>query len=186
MAEALIRPQSLQEFLDWERRQPERYEYLDCAARMRTGGSLDHATIAGNLLAELRDKLRGTRCRPFNDDAKVVGDGQAIYPDVSVTCSEIDSGENDVMPDPVVIVEVVSPSSERVDCGQKKFRCFATPSVQHYAVVEQDAIRVDLYTRVGDVWTNTILEGPDAVMRLTAIGVEIRLAALYEGTSLAA
>jgi Uma2 family endonuclease len=173
---------SLDEFLAWEREQPERYEYVGGVVRMMTGGSLDHSTIASNLWTALRDKLRGTGCRPFRGDAKVIANQDVRYPDLSVTCSSI-AGRDDIVPDPVVVIEIVSPSTEREDRGRKKFDYFATPSIRQYAIIEQDERLIDLYTRTQTGWTDEIVTG-DAVLNLPAIGVEISLDAIYEDTEL--
>ena len=85
--------------------------------------------------------------------------------------------------DPVVIIEVISPSTEREDRGRKKFDYFATPSIRQYAIVEQDERLIDLYTRTGDRWTDEIVE-EDAVLKLPSIGVEVSLDVIYEDTEL--
>jgi Uma2 family endonuclease len=188
MSGAAVQTMSLDEFLAWEREQPDRWEFDAGATTMMTGGSLDHGTIAGNLHAELRQHLRGTRCRAFAGDNKVLpaGRDRGYYPDVSVTCSPISDGKDDVVPDPVLVIEVVSPSTENRDRGIKKFSYFATPSIQQYAIVEQDTLRIDLYTRDGARWTNTVIEGLDAILPLTSIGMDLPLRLIYEGTSLLA
>lgn len=173
---------SLEEFLAWEREQPARYEYAGGVATMMTGGSIAHATITMNITLALRQALRGTGCRPFVSDAKVIANGAVRYPDVSVTCRPIDD-RDDTVPDPVLVVEVISPSTEREDRGRKKFDYFSTPSIRHYAIVEQEARRIDLYTRTGEHWTDEVVEG-SAVLKLTALGVEIGLDAIYEDTAL--
>jgi Uma2 family endonuclease len=81
------------------------------------------------------------------------------------------------------VIEVISPSTEREDRGRKKFDYFATASIRQYAIIEQDARRVDLYTRSGDRWTDEIIDG-DAVLRLSSIGVEMSLDTVYEDTEL--
>jgi Uma2 family endonuclease len=173
---------SLDEFLAWEREQPERYEFDGLVVRMMTGGSLDHSTIASNLWTALRDKLRGTGCRPFRGDAKVIANQGVRYPDLSVTCSPI-AGDDDVVPAPVVVIEIISPSTAREDRGRKKFDYFATPSIRQYAIVEQDERWVDLYTRTDAGWIDEIVTG-DAVLNLSSIGIEIALDAIYEDTEL--
>jgi Uma2 family endonuclease len=97
---------TLEEFLAWEREQPERYEYDRGIVRMMTGGSLDHSTIASNLWTALRDRLRGRGCRAFRGHAKVIANDSIRYPDLSVTCSLV-RGDADVVLDPVVVVEVL-------------------------------------------------------------------------------
>jgi Uma2 family endonuclease len=173
---------SLDEFLAWEREQPERYEFDRGVVTMMTGGSLAHATITMNIAIAVRQALRGTGCRPFANDAKVLAGASVRYPDVAVTCSPF-SGADDIVPDAVLVIEVVSPSTEREDRGRKKFDYFATPSIQQYAIVEQDARRVDLYSRAGDRWTDEVVEG-DAVLRLSSIGMELSLDTIYEDTEL--
>src|SRR5712691_11337219 len=91
---------SLEEFLAWEREQPERYEYSGGVARMMTGGSLDHSTIASNLWTALRDRLRRGAGRPFRGDTKVIANGSVRYPDLSVTCTLV-RGNDDIVLEPV-------------------------------------------------------------------------------------
>lgn len=173
---------TLDEFLAWEREQPERHEFDGLTITAMTGGSLDHSTIASNFHRVLSDKLRGTGCRAFRGDAKVIVNGAVRYPDLSVTCS-LASGRDDVVPDPVLIVEVISPSTERVDRGRKKLDYFGTPSVRQYAIVAQDERLVDLYTRTEAGWVNEIITG-GAVLNLSSIAAEIGLDAIYEDTEL--
>lgn len=180
MPNAAEQRMSLDEFLVWERAQPVRYEYAGGVATMMTGGSAAHATIAANFLVALRQALRGSGCRPFGSDMKIIANGTIRYPDVSVTCRPIDD-RDDTVPDPVLVVEVISPSTEREDRGRKKFDYFATPSIRHYAIVEQEARRIDLYTRTGEHWTDVVIEG-SAVLKLTGLGIEISLDAIYEDT----
>src|SRR5260370_4739601 len=178
-AEKLI---SLNEFRAWEREQPERYEYAHGVITMMTGGSLDHSTIASNLWTALRDRLRGGACRAFRGDAKVIANNSLRYPDLSVTCTLV-RGNDDVVLKPVLVIEVISPSTEPEDRGRKKFDYFATASIQQYAIIEQEARRVDLFTRAGDPWTDEFVEG-GAILKLSAIGVEVSLDAIYEDTEL--
>ena len=173
---------SLDEFLTWEREQPERHEYDGMVITMMTGGSLDHSTIASNLRTALSEKLRETGCMAFRGDAKVIANGAVRYPDLSVTCSPV-IGRDDVVPEPVLIIEVVSASTERLDRGRKKFDYFATPSIRQYAIVEQDERRVDLYTRAEAGWTNEVVTG-DAAVNLSSIGIELSIDTLYEDTEL--
>jgi Uma2 family endonuclease len=173
---------TLDEFLAWEREQPEPYEFNGFVIIAMTGGSLDHSTIASNLHRVLSDRLRGSGCRAFRGDAKVVANATVRYPDLSVTCSPV-RGRDDIVTDPVLLIEVVLPSTEHVDRGRKKLDYFATPSVKQYAVVEQDERLVDLYTRTEAGWVNDIVTG-DAVLNLSSVGVELGLDAIYEDTDL--
>src|SRR5579864_4913443 len=121
-------PMSLDEFLAWERQQPERHEFDGFAIVAMAGGSLDRSTIASNFDRNLAARLRGSGCRVFRGDAKLIANSMIRYPDVSVTCSPT-IGRDDVVPEPVLVIEVVSPTTERVDRGQKKFDYFAMESI---------------------------------------------------------
>lgn len=124
----------------------------------------------------------GTGCRPFTNDAKVIAGVSVRYPDVVVTCQSV-IGADDIVPEPILVIEVISPSTEREDRGRKRFDYFATPSIQQYAIVEQDERLVDLYTRAGAGWTDEIVEG-NATLGLTAIAVGVSLDAIYDETEL--
>ena len=182
MSSAAEKLMSLDEFLAWEREQPERHEFDGFVITAMTGASIAHVKITMNLAFALRQGLRGTGCRPFASDAKVIAAGSVRYPDIAVTCQPI-ADRGDIVPEPVVIVEVLSPSTARVDRGRKKLDYFATPSIRQYAIVEQDERLVDLYTRTDAGWVNEVITG-DAVLNLLSIGVELPLDAIYEDTEL--
>jgi Uma2 family endonuclease len=109
----------------------------------------------------LRDQLRGGACRAFRGDTKIIANNSVRYPDLSVTCTLVRGNEDTVL-EPVLVIDVVSPSTEREDRGRKKFDYFATPSTQQYAIIEQEARRIDLYTRARGCWTNEVVEGDGA------------------------
>ena len=180
MSSAAEKLMSLDEFLDWERKQPKRHEFANGVVTLMTGASAAHVRIAGNIAFALRQRLRGTGCEAFGSDMKVIANGSVRYPDISVTCRPIGDRE-DRITEPIVVIEVLSPTTERVDRGRKKFDYFATPSIRQYAIVEQDERRVDLYTRTARGWTNDIVTG-DAALDLSSIGAVISLAAIYEYT----
>ena len=182
MRNAAEKLMSLDEFLAWEREQPERHEFSNGVVTMITGASLAHVTLSMNLVQRLRQSLRGSGCRPFSSDAKVIANGAVRYPDVSVTCQPI-IGTEDIVPEPVVVIEVISRSTERVDRGHEKIDYFATPSIRQYAIVEQDERLVDRYTRADNGWINEVVTDA-GVVNLTSIGVELPLDAIYEDTDL--
>src|SRR5437867_1185528 len=119
MPSAAEKLMTIDEFLAWERDQPDRHEFDGFTVTAMTGASLPHVTITMNIAFALRQALRGTGCRAFTNDAKVIAAGSIRYPDISVTCSPIDD-RDDIVPEPVLIIEVVSPTTERVDRGRKK------------------------------------------------------------------
>lgn len=111
---ALRRPLTLDEFLAWERGQELRYEFDGVRAVAMTGGTVDHSVIATNLVRGLEDRLRGKPCRAFRGDLKIVVAGRIRYPDAVVTRSPVPRG-TDIVPEPVVVFEVLSASIAATD-----------------------------------------------------------------------
>ena len=177
---ALRKPMTLAEFLAWEERQPLRYEFDGIGPVAMTGGTAGHAQIQRNLAFALTARVRGARCQFFGSDLKFqAAEGHIRYPDGMIVCSPVDRNAT-VVHDPVVVFEVLSPSTTRDDRIVKAREYQATPSVQRYVMLEQDGVGATVYARLGDVWTHEILVA-DSVLALTEIGVELPLAELYEG-----
>ena len=154
---ALRKPITLAEFLAWEERQPIRYEFDGVGPIGMTGGTRAHADIQANLAAALRTRLRGKPCRFYGSDLKIrTADDRIRYSDGFVTCT---GGENasTIVSDPVVIFEVLSPSTAAMDRIIKAREYQAMPSVKRYVMLEQDRIGATAYTRASDDWKHEIL-----------------------------
>jgi Uma2 family endonuclease len=180
MSLALRRPMMLPEFLEWEERQPLRYEFDGVGPVAMTGGTLAHARIQRNLAFALTGRLSGKPCEFLGSDLKIkTSDDHVRYPDGFVTCT---GGENasTMVSDPVVIFEVLSASTAANDRIIKAREYQAMPSVQRYVMLEQDRIGATVYARSGDVWTHEILI-EESVLDLPEIGVALPLAELYAG-----
>ncbi|RBP16439.1 Uma2 family endonuclease [Roseiarcus fermentans] len=177
---ALRKPMTLAEFLAWEERQPLRYEFDGVGPVAMTGGTAGHSAIQANLAFSLTGRLRGKPCRFHGNDLKFqVADGAVRYPDGMVLCSPVDRGAT-VVRNPVVVFEVLSPSTTRTDRLVKAREYQATPSVQRYVMLEQDSVGAVVYARAGDGWTHEILI-EESTLALPEIGVELPLAELYDG-----
>jgi len=175
------RPISVDEFLAWERRQELRYEFDGFAPAAMTGGTVNHSAIADNVIDVLRPRLVGPR-RIFRSDLKIVVAGKVRYPDAVVTCSR-GAGRADIIPDPVVVFEVLSPTTAVVDRVTKNADYAATASIQRYVMLEQGRVGATVFARVGANWVGTILLD-DALLAMPEVGVEVPLAALYAGVEL--
>jgi Uma2 family endonuclease len=169
-------PMTLDEFLVWERRQELRYEFDGFEPVAMTGWTLNHSAITAEVVAALRGRLR-PGCRVFRTDVKILVDGKVRYPDVAVTCSPID-GQSDILPNPVVVFEILSPSTASVDRVTKNVEYAATPSIQRYVMLEQVRIGATVFVRDGANWIGTVLLD-DAVLAMPEIGVELPLRQLY-------
>jgi Uma2 family endonuclease len=177
---ALRKPTTLAEFLEWEERQPLRYEFDGVGPVAMTGGTAGHAVVQGNLAIAVGGRLRGKPCRFYGSDLKFqVAEGHVRYPDGMVVCRPVDRTAT-VVYDPVIVFEVLSPSTGRDDRIVKAREYQATPSVQRYVMLEQDAVGATVYARSGDAWTHEILVA-DSILALPEIAVSLPLAELYEG-----
>ena len=177
---ALRKPMTLAEFLEWEERQPLRYEFDGVGPVAMTGGTAGHAQIQRNLAFALTARLRGKPCQFLGSDLKFqVAEGHVRYPDGMVVCSPVDRTAN-VVYDPVVVFEVLSPSTAGIDRIAKAREYQSTPSVQRYVMLEQDAVGATVYAHSGDAWTHEILVA-NSILALPEIGVSLPLAELYEG-----
>ncbi len=180
---ALRRPMAFDEFLAWERRQELRYEFDGTRPVAMTGGTVEHSVIATNLVRALEDRLRGKQCRAFRGDLKILVAGRVRYPDAVVTCSPVPRG-TDVVPEPVVVFEVLSASTAATDRIEKNEECRLTPSIQRYVMLEQARQAATVFARTGDGWTGHVLTG-DAMLAMPEIGVGLPLAEAYAGIEFA-
>ncbi len=132
------------------------------------------------MAAALRTRLRGNPCRFYGSDLKFqVAEGHVRYPDGMVVCSPVDRTAT-VVHDPIVVFEVLSPSTARDDRIVKAREYQATPSVQRYIMLEQDSVSATVYARSGEMWTHDILVA-NSILALPEIGIDLPLAELYEG-----
>jgi Uma2 family endonuclease len=172
---------SVDEFLAWERRQELRYEFDGSVPVAMTGGTVNHSRVASNVVSVLGQRLPPPG-RVVSFDVKTLTPGRVRYPDAAVTCSPVDV-QSDILPDPVVVFEVLSPSTAVVDRLTKNVEYAATQSIQRYVMLEQVRIGATVFARDGANWVGTVLLD-DAVLAMPEIGVELPLRDLYEGVEL--
>jgi Uma2 family endonuclease len=177
---ALRRTMTRDDFLAWEAAQPERYEFDGLQPIAMNGGTVAHATIATNLIIELGFRLRGKQCRAYGSDLKIIVVGRVRYPDAFVACSPV-ANDATWLTDPVVVFEVLSESTAIVDQTTKNAEYRATPSIQRYVMLSQESMSANVYERSGGQWSGTLITAPDAVLAMPELGIELPLAALYNG-----
>ena len=166
---ALSKPMSLAEFLDWEEKQPLRYEFDGFQPVAMTGGTAAHADIQANIAASLRGRLRGKACKYYGNDLKIEAAGHIRYPDGFVVCSPV-ANTSTVVRDPVVVFEVLSPSTSSTDRIVKNQEYRATPSVQRYIILEQDRVAATVFTRTDGEWIGRVVLD-DAILSMPEIGI---------------
>jgi Uma2 family endonuclease len=180
---------SPEEYLAFERAAETRHEYHDGEIVAMAGGTGPHSLLALNLGSELRQRLKGGSCVIFNSDMKVWIDEvrRFLYPDLSGLCGQPqyhDSGR-DVLVNPALVVEVLSPKTEAYDRGKKLALYMALPAIREIALVSQEQVRVEKYTRQADgIWRFEAYAGMDAVARFESVGCDVPLRDFYQGVEL--
>ena len=174
---ALHRPRmSVEEFLAWENRQEERWEFDGYEPRAMVGGSSAHNQIAGALEFALRQRLAG-RCRVYRETMRLRLEHTARYPDIMVTCTPVPNDAREIT-DPVVVIEVLSSTTGRTDRIEKNREYEAAPGIRRYILLEQDAIAAEVYPREGQHWLRSTVTDDD-ILVMPEIGVELPLAEAY-------
>ena len=174
-----------EQYLEWEQEEEGKNEYYDGVIVAMSGVSLEHDRITAALGGLLFALLRGGPCRHSTPDMRVGVPvcNRYYYPDLAVTCGEPRMGRvkrAQSLLNPTVIVEVLSPSTERVD-RDDKLRCYRTlDSLAVYVLVSQHTPRIETCTRQPDgAWRYDDMSGLDAVLALPVLNAQVRLADIY-------
>ena len=182
MSIALHKIMTRQEFFDWAEAQDVRYEFNGVQPVAMTGGTVGHSRVIRNANRQLANRLSGKTCEPLGPDAGVATVGNTVrYPDAVVSCTK--SGNRDrLVSNPVVVFEVISPSSVHTDRVTKLREYAAVPTIRRYVVIEPDAMAVTVFSRdhADEPFRTAELTGDDA-LALPEAGIEIPVAAIYEG-----
>ncbi|WP_416309684.1 Uma2 family endonuclease [Spirulina sp. 06S082] len=174
---------SPEDYLAGERVSPIKHEYRDGEVYAMVGAKNSHVIIAGNIFALLRNHVRGSGCIAFISDTKVRIEttNSYYYPDVSISCDERDTRSlEDCIRFPVLIIEVLSPSTEGFDRGEKFADYRTLESLQEYVLIRQDRISVECYRRnsQGRWELYAYTEGQE--IELASVNFSGAIASLYE------
>src|SRR5881398_2841969 len=164
-----------EQYLEIERFSEIRHEYLDGLVYAMAGESRDHSRICFNLAVIVGRQLQGTACEGFSPNMKVrtgIG-GLYAYPDLMIVCGEavFHDEHGDVLLNPTVIFEVLSPSTEKYDRGEK-FRRYRTQieSLEYYVLISQDRMHLELHHRESDgTWSQVDFDGANATLNLASV-----------------
>ena len=179
---AALPKMSAEDFLAWDRHETLRHEYVRGEVFLMAGGEDSNATAALNIGMALRTHLRGTPCRTFLSDVKLRVEAADcfFYPDVMVTCSAADAADRLVKREPVLAVEVLSPSTAAYDRGDKFNDYRQLPSLREYLLVDPQSRRCDLYRKGGDgLWVLHPSAAGEAVT-LASVDLTITAEALWD------
>ena len=170
-----------EEYLERERVNDTKSEYLAGYIQAMAGASREHNLITGNIFGELRNQLRGRKCLPFGSDMRLrirhSNTTFYYYPDVTVDCSGKEVQE---IEEPSVIFEVCSTATSRADHGEKLLNYLNLPSMRVYVLVEQDRIGLTVHRRTGEgAWARETLSDLASTLELPEIACALPLREIY-------
>lgn len=184
MASQLKPTYTPEEYLALERAAEYRSEYLDGEIFAMSGASEAHNLIVGNIARHLGNQFEEGPCRVYTNDmrVRVSPNRMYTYPDVVAVRGprEFADDQGDTLLNPTVVFEVLSPSTEAYDRGEKFARYWRLASLTDYVLVAQDQMRVEHFTRQGDGWFVTAAGAPEDIVHLDAIDATLTVQAIYE------
>lgn len=177
---------SAAQYLEWERLQPGKHEFHDGEVYAMAGGSPRHNLLSSAIAAELRAATRPLGCHTLSSDQRIAVPLQEryVYADAVVVCGKVETelGAHDVLTNPSVIVEVLSPSTESHYLGMRGMKWAAyerVGSLTDYLMLTQAQVRVEHYRREADGWHYQVLGVGDVIS--LANGARVEVDAVYAG-----
>lgn len=185
MSQQLMTLVGPEEYLRLERLAEYKSEYLNGEIFAMSGASREHNLISGNIFGSARQQLKGRPCEAYTNDmrVKVLWNGLYTYPDVVVVCGkpEFEDEQVDTLLNPTVLVEVLSPSTERYDRIAKSSYYRTIDSLKEHLLVAQDEVRVEQYVRQADgQWLLFEYLTLDSTVRLDSLDCSLPLTDIYE------
>lgn len=176
---------TVEEYLQLDGSLQTRNEYYAGRMYAMSGGTFDHGVIIGNFSAQIWIALANRPCRVIPNDlrVRVAADGLYTYPDIVVACGDpiFAPAESVTLTNPILLAEVLSPSTEAYDRGFKSVQYRQLPSLKEYVIVSQDEPRVEVMQRIeSGQWRLSEYAGLDAVCHLNSIDCDISLASVYQ------
>ncbi len=185
---------SVEDYLKAEEKAEFKNEYYDGEVVAMSGGSPEHSLVIANCIRELGIRLKGKSCRVYESNLHVAVKRRYayLYPDLTIICGQaefdpIQKGKRRLVTNPSVVVEVLSPSTERHDRVEKFELYRELESLKEYVLISQDSPLVEVFERFDDGgWRFDVCKGIDATMRLRSVGIEVPLAEIYAGVEFVA
>ena len=175
---------TVEEYLAWEETNCEKHEYIDGEVRCMAGATVRHNRIMMNLAIAIGRELDDSDCFLLSSDMRVkAAESRYVYPDLSAVCGEeVFARENEMeLVNPVIVIEVTSPSTIEFDRGEKKDVYFEVPSIQAYLVIDQHRVCAELFTRSEAGWHAKTYEDLDDLVPLEALNCELALSQVFRG-----
>jgi Uma2 family endonuclease len=181
------RQYTLDDYFSLERGIDLKLEYFNGEIYAMPGGTAGHNRISLSVASSLREAA-GSSCEVFGSDMRVsTPSGLYAYPDASIVCGPKLSNTAETISNTVVIVEVLSNATRNYDRGEKFELYRSIPALRHYLLIEQSFIQVEHRCLQSDgSWSHEIAESLDQIFHLTAIGIDLPVARVYEGVEVPA
>jgi Uma2 family endonuclease len=175
---------SVDDYLNLEEQAQSKNEYVDGWIRAMSGATLRHNMVSVNALVSLATLLKGNPCRPFNSDTKVrihrAGMKRFYYPDLQVVCKS--NEPTSVFQDqPILIIEVLSPSTRRYDLDEKMAAYLTIASLEYYIALEQHQPIAIVMSRTADGFLREVIEGIKTDIKLPVLECTLSMREIYEG-----
>lgn len=176
---------TVEEYFAFERESETKHEYFNGEIFAMAGASRKHNVIVANVISSLHAQLRKKPCEIYPSDMRVRVDKTDLYtyPDVSIVCGEQQFTDDpfDVLTNPIVIIEILSPSTQDYDRVGKFHHYRALDSLQEYIMIAQEKYRIEHYVRQkNNQWLLTDIINPDAEIPLDSIDCSLLLSDIYE------
>lgn len=171
-----------------ERDATEKHEYRGGEIIAMAGGSVNHSLMIANCVRSIGNRLDGASCRTYESNLRVRIARRTLYsyPDVTVICGspkiDPDDSAGETILNPKLIVEVLPPSTEGFDRGEKFSRYILLDTLEEYVLISQEKPRVETFYRQGDgTWLFAYFEGHEAVATLRSLRINLPLSEVYAG-----
>lgn len=179
-------PMTVEEYLQLDKQSAEaKYEYIDGHVYMLAGGTPNHAKISANIIVALGGLLAHSPCGVYTSDVRVrLSETRFVYPDITVSCDGRDQTQEETIQYPKVVVEVLSPSTERYDRGNKFKYYQQCPSIQEYMLVDTQRQCIEVFKRErSNLWLYRTF-GAEDILELVSLDIAFPVASVYRNVVL--
>ncbi len=183
--------QSIKSYVEYEYTTENKHEYEKGEILMMSGGTINHGILCGNAYNELRSELgeNTKNCRVIGSEVRIYIEKaeSIVYPDAMVIRGEIEisAEDKDAVTNPLVVVEVLSKSTESYDRGDKFYKYRQLKSLKEYVLIDQEKAMVEtFYKRENNIWEISRIAGIDQLIEIKSIEVSLNMRELYSGINL--
>lgn len=174
---------NLADFLAWESAQDLRHEFYRGETFAMTGGTARHNRVVMNLGGRISECLDGTGCQVFAESMKLrLADEAVLYPDLMVTCSGAEAGDQQIVDDPRLIIEVLSPSTKGYDRRNKFALYRRLASLREYVLIDPGTREIEVYTLTPGGWLLSEQTGAEELV-LSSIDARVPMWAVFRGVA---